>query len=111
VSDNRKYDRAAREWLHKEHPDVPCWRCARCQGIGVSACTCRDDNGSIMVIPYNAEHNSCMFVWDVEAAAREARSRLGFMGYESLPPMVKDVYNILDSSLSYQAKLDRENAR
>lgn len=97
-----KPTRAEREWLHKQHPDVPCWRCARCYNIGELSCLCKDDYHNCMVIPYNAEHNSCMFVWDLAEAAREAHSRLAYMGYDSLPPMVKDVYDILEQAIDHE---------
>lgn len=94
----------AREWLHKKHPDIRCWACARCKGIGELSCCCRDDYGNYMLVPYSHGIQSCDFVRTVEEAAREAHDRLAYMGYESLPPMVKDVFNILDESLAHARK-------
>ena len=93
-----------RVWLHTEHPEVPCWRCARCYNVGGTSNLCVDDYGNYMCVPYNAEHNSCMFVWDLAAAAREAHTRLAYMGYDALPPMVKDVYAILDQALQFELR-------
>lgn len=100
----RDYEVKPRLWVHKTYPSVPCWNCARATGFGERACNCRDDYGNMMNVPYESEHPSCMFVWEVELAAQEAKDRLAHIGYDALPPMVKDVYRILDDALDYRRK-------
>ena len=91
--------------LHREHPDLPCAYCARCYNVEELSCLCIDDNLNCMLIPYNAEHNTCnMFVWDLASAAMKAHSFLEYMRYYETPPIVKDIYDILHVALIHETK-------
>lgn len=108
----RPTDRA-REWLRKEHPDVPCSRCAYCGTIGERVCLCYDSTMSaVMHIPYNIGPQSCGFKWELKSAAREAYDRITYMGgIEDLPPMVQDAYAILQEGLEHERKIRFNNER
>ena len=102
----------ARGWLRKEHPDVPCSRCAYCGVIGEAGCLCYDSTmSSHIYIPYShgAGTGPCGFKWELKAAAEEACSRLAYMGAESLPPMVRDAYDILSEGLEHERKIRWHN--
>lgn len=104
----------AREWLRKEHPEVPCSRCAYCGTIGTDSCICYDSTMSAMMnIPYShGAMGSCGFKWELKAAAREAYDRITYMGdVESLPPLVRDAYAILTEGLDNERKIRWNNER
>ena len=102
----------ARAWLHKEHPDVPCSRCAYCGTIGLDSCICYDNTMSAsMVIPYShGAMNSCGFKWDLKAAAKEAYDRITYAGcIDALPPMVQDAYAILQEGIDHERRIASNN--
>ncbi len=105
----------ARAWLRKEHPDVPCSRCAYCGVIGTDSCLCYDRTMSAtMHIPYShgAGTGPCGFMWELKAAAQEAYDRMTYMGgIESLPPMVQDAYAILEDAIDHERKIRWNNER
>lgn len=103
----------AREWLRKEHPEVPCSRCAYCGTIGERACLCYDSTMSaVMHIPYNTGPQSCGFKWELKSAAQEAYDRMTYLGgIKDLPPMVHDAYAILQEGLEHERKIRFHNER
>ena len=103
----------ARAWLRKNHPSVPCSRCAYCGVIGTNSCLCYDSTmSSTMNIPYShgIGTGSCEFKWELKAAAQEAYDRITYMGgIESLPPMVRDAYAILQEGIDHERMIRWNN--
>lgn len=103
-----KIPRTVLLWLKEHHPDVPCWRCARLACAGESDCLCYTKDFSGWEHKQFKDCEGCKdFTWSLECAANEAHSRMHYFGVDALPPMLKDVFAILDEALSNERVINR----
>lgn len=95
-----------RDMLHNGNVECKCVDCQRCACVGESSVICMDehDGESWMVIPRECTMSCTHRVRTVRAAAIEALDRLKYIGRDSLNGGLKDVYDILEKSISQEQK-------